>query len=45
MWGKTEVVDSHMVVTGCAGFIGSNLTDGLLADGHAMVGSDSFGDY
>ena len=29
-------------VTGCAGFIGSNLTDRLLADGHAVVGFDSF---
>ena len=24
----------HYVVTGCAGFIGSHLTDRLLADGH-----------
>jgi nucleoside-diphosphate-sugar epimerase len=34
-----------MVVTGCAGFIGSHLTDRLLADGHAVVGIDSFEDY
>ncbi len=35
----------HIVVTGCAGFIGSHLTDRLLADGHTVVGSDSFEDY
>ena len=34
----------HMVVTACAGFIGSHLTDRLLADGHAVVGIDSFED-
>jgi UDP-glucose 4-epimerase len=28
-------------VTGCAGFIGSNLVDRLLADGHAVVGYDN----
>lgn len=29
-------------VTGCAGFIGSNLTDRLLQEGHAVVGYDDF---
>ena len=29
-------------VTGCAGFIGSNLVDRLLADGHAVTGYDNF---
>jgi UDP-glucose 4-epimerase len=29
-------------VTGCAGFIGSNLVDRLLADGHSVVGYDNF---
>ncbi len=29
-------------VTGCAGFIGSNLTDRLLAAGHSVVGYDNF---
>jgi len=29
-------------VTGCAGFIGSTLTDRLLADGHDVVGFDNF---
>lgn len=35
----------HIVVTGCAGFIGSHLTDRLLAAGHEVVGIDSFEDY
>ena len=30
------------VVTGCAGFIGSNLVDRLLADGHHVIGIDNF---
>jgi UDP-glucose 4-epimerase len=29
-------------VTGCAGFIGSTLTERLLADGHTVVGYDNF---
>jgi len=29
-------------VTGCAGFIGSNLVDRLLADGHEVLGFDNF---
>jgi len=29
-------------VTGCAGFIGSTLTERLLADGHVVVGYDNF---
>jgi UDP-glucose 4-epimerase len=29
-------------VTGCAGFIGSNLADRLLAEGHEVVGYDNF---
>jgi UDP-glucose 4-epimerase len=33
------------VVTGCAGFIGSSLTDRLLAAGWEVVGIDSFEDY
>ena len=32
----------HFFVTGCAGFIGSNLTDRLLADNHEVVGYDNF---
>lgn len=30
------------LVTGCAGFIGSSLTDRLLADGHEVIGIDNF---
>ncbi len=33
---------SCMVVTGCAGFIGSNLVDRLLANGHQVTGIDNF---
>lgn len=33
------------LVTGAAGFIGSNLADRLLADGHDVVGLDCFTDY
>lgn len=32
-------------MTGCAGFIGSHLTEALLADGHEVVGVDSFTDF
>lgn len=30
------------LITGCAGFIGSNLVDRLLGDGHEVVGYDNF---
>jgi nucleoside-diphosphate-sugar epimerase len=33
------------LVTGAAGFIGSHLADTLVADGHEVVGLDSFTDY
>jgi nucleoside-diphosphate-sugar epimerase len=33
------------VVTGAAGFIGSQLAESLLADGHEVVGVDCFTDY
>lgn len=35
----------RVVVTGAAGFIGSHLTQRLLADGHDVVAVDSFTDY
>jgi UDP-glucuronate 4-epimerase len=35
---------SSVLVTGCAGFIGSHLTDSLLGDGHDVVGVDCFTD-
>jgi nucleoside-diphosphate-sugar epimerase len=36
---------SRVVVTGAAGFIGSHLSERLLALGHHVVGIDSFTDY
>lgn len=33
------------VVTGCAGFIGSHLSEALVAQGHEVVGIDCFTDY
>jgi UDP-glucuronate 4-epimerase len=35
---------ARALVTGCAGFIGSHLTESLLADGHAVTGIDCFND-
>jgi UDP-glucuronate 4-epimerase len=34
----------HALVTGCAGFIGSHLTEALLDTGHSVVGIDCFND-
>jgi UDP-glucuronate decarboxylase len=31
-----------ILVTGCAGFLGSHLCDRLVADGHAVIGLDNF---
>ena len=35
----------RVLVTGCAGFLGSTLVDTLLARGHDVVGIDVFSDY
>lgn len=35
----------RVVVTGAAGFIGSHVSDRLIADGHEVVGVDCFTDY
>lgn len=34
-----------ILLTGCAGFIGSNLLDKLLSEGHTVIGVDNFNDY
>ena len=34
-----------ILVTGCAGFIGSNLTDSLIAKNYDVIGIDNFNDY
>src|SRR5207249_6480225 len=36
---------TRVVVTGAAGFMGSHLCERLLADGHEVVGIDSFSDF
>jgi UDP-glucuronate 4-epimerase len=36
---------SHMLVTGSAGFVGSHLSERLIADGHRVTGVDSFSDH
>ena len=36
---------SNILVTGCAGFVGSSLTKRLLDLGHEVVGLDRFSDY
>jgi UDP-glucuronate 4-epimerase len=50
MWGafpvrSVETPTMRVVVTGVAGFIGSHLTERLLADGCSVVGIDSFDEF
>lgn len=35
----------HMLVTGCAGFIGFHVTNRLLEEGHVVAGIDNLNDY
>jgi UDP-glucuronate 4-epimerase len=35
----------HVLVTGCAGFIGMHVTEKLLSDGHSVVGIDNLNTY
>jgi UDP-glucose 4-epimerase len=35
-------MNKKCIVTGCAGFVGSNLVDRLLADGYQVIGIDNF---
>lgn len=36
---------AKLLVTGCAGFIGSHLTERLLQDGHRVIGVDNFDSF
>lgn len=40
-----ENLSSKILVTGCAGFIGSHVTEALLRRGNAVIGLDNFDDY
>lgn len=39
------IINNTVLVTGCAGFIGSHLTEKLLEDGNSVIGIDCFRDY
>ena len=43
--GDLPLVVTRYLVTGCAGFIGSHLTETLLKRGHEVIGVDAFTDY
>jgi UDP-N-acetylglucosamine 4-epimerase len=42
MKNLSEIPKKRWIVTGCAGFIGSHLTETLLALGHTVIGIDNF---
>lgn len=42
---RSETARRTAVVTGCAGFIGSHLTERLVADGIRVIGIDAFRDF
>jgi UDP-glucose 4-epimerase len=42
---KDVIKTMNALVTGCAGFIGSSITDQLLAQGYTVIGIDCFTDY
>ena len=39
---KKEIDSKRIIVTGGAGFIGSNLCDGLISQGHEVLCVDNF---
>ena len=41
-WAALEVTPKKWLITGCAGFIGSNLLEALLTHGQTVVGLDNF---
>ena len=44
MTSEGTVSSRHVMITGCAGFIGSHLAEALLRDGASVVGVDCFND-
>lgn len=44
-WARRRTRPLKCLVTGCAGFIGSTLSEALLREGHSVLGVDCFTDY
>ncbi|KAA8648831.1 uncharacterized protein ATNIH1004_004716 [Aspergillus tanneri] len=42
LWTTSEGLDKHVLVTGAAGFLGSNMVDVLLHQGHRIIGLDNY---